>query len=190
MIFPLIFLAFLILPKANLLSKEDIFERCRDTIISPTDLLAIARNEDFLSCSSRNEQLLFLREFLPKNCFISAKAKLLAKIFNITEGNVRKILCKANKQKKANRRPLKISNEDEKQLIQVIHSKKDTSEYMTLSEILHYVKETFKISLTRGWLNSFFNHHINEITRFTIYPQEDTRLKVFQTGKKGSQKWL
>ena len=49
---------------------------------------------------------------------------------------------------------------------------------MNLSEILYYAEETFKISLTRGWLNSFFNHHINEITKSTIYPQEDARLKA------------
>ena len=167
-------------PKANPLSKEDIFERCRDTIIIATDLRAITRNEDFINCSSRNEQLLFLREFLPKNCFILANTKLLAKIFNITEGNIRKILCNANKKKKPNGRPLKLSDEEEIHLLQVIISKKDSDEYMTLSQILRYAEETFKISLTRGWLNSFFTRHKNKIIKTIIYPQEDAKLKVPQ----------
>ena len=76
--------------KAKPLTKDVFMQRCQGTIIRAQDARAIVRNECFTSCTSRNEQMLFVRQFLIENCFISANAKLMSSIYCITEGNLEK----------------------------------------------------------------------------------------------------
>ena len=75
-------------PKALPLSKDEIYENSKNTIITSRDLRALTKNESFLQCNSRNEQIVFTREFLKNNCYISANTKLLEEVFNISAGNV------------------------------------------------------------------------------------------------------
>ena len=164
--------------KAKPLTKDVFMQRCQGTIIRAQDARAIVRNECFTSCTSRNEQMLFVRQFLIENCFISANAKLMSSIYCITEGNFRKILCNSKKQKMPNGRPLKIDEAKEDELISTILSKKSDGNYMTTSQILQYVENQYNISLTRGWVRSFINRHSSLIISSMIYPQEEPRLKI------------
>ena len=47
--------------KAKPLTKDVFMQRCQGTIIRAQDARAIVRNECFTSCTSRNEQMLFVR---------------------------------------------------------------------------------------------------------------------------------
>ena len=168
-------------PKALPVTYDEMKERIIGTTLSGQDLRAIFRNDDFRACSSRNDQVAFLKEFLPQNCFISCNAKLISTLFNISEGNVRKIFSKLRKIKKPVGRPLALSENQEKQLIDFIISKKETGEFMTQRQILNYIEEVFEKILTTGWLSSFLSRNSNIIIKTTIYPQEDNRLRIPRT---------
>lgn len=165
-------------PKALPLSKEEIYENSKYTIISPRDLRALTKNKTFIECKSRNEQIVVMQEFLKINCSISANAKLLGEVFNISAGNVRKILCDFRKIKKEAGRPLALSVEQENILLNEIKSKEETGNYMTQSDIFSYIENNFKVSLTKGWLNNFIFRHSNAIQKTVVSPQESMRFQI------------
>ncbi|KAK8854380.1 hypothetical protein M9Y10_016942 [Tritrichomonas musculus] len=87
-------------PKAVALTKDELYERCSSTIISARDVRAFVKDESFIQITTRNEQMIFFKEFLEDVCYISANIKLLATVYNIKEGNARKIMYKARQNKK------------------------------------------------------------------------------------------
>lgn len=165
-------------PKAPALTSAELYERCTGTIISARDIRAVTKDESFILITTRNDQLVFLRQFLNDVCFKSANTKLLSVVYNITESNVRKILCRAKKQRKEIGRPFIFDADTENLIITEIRSKKNTHEFMTLSQIIKYVEENFKKALTYGWLNTFLARHQNSVKKTVISPQEDLRLTV------------
>ena len=165
-------------PKAVALTKDELYERCSSTIISARDVRAFVKDESFLQITTRNEQMIFFKEFLQNVCYISPNAKLLSTVFQIKEGNVRKIMCKARKSKKQHGRPFIFDAETELIIVTEIRTKKDTHEFMTQSQILRYIEENFNKSLTYGWLNTFIGRHQDSIKKTVVSPQEDLRLTV------------
>ena len=165
-------------PKALPVSYDEMKERIIGTKLSGQDLRVIFRNDGFRACSSRNEQIAFLREFMPKNCLGSCNAKLISTLFNISEGNARKIVSTSKKSKKSVGRPLSLNENQEKMLIEQIISKKETGEYMTQRQILNYLEEKFSKVMTTGWLSSFIAKNSNVLAKTVIFPQEDDRLKI------------
>ena len=67
---------------------------------SARDDRAFVKDESFIQITTRNEQMIFFKEFLEDVCYISANIKLLATVYNIKEGNARKIMYKARQNKK------------------------------------------------------------------------------------------
>ena len=58
-------------PRALALTKDQIYERCVGTIITARDLRAMTRDEGFIGCIFRNQQMVFMRQFLSNVAFIS-----------------------------------------------------------------------------------------------------------------------
>ena len=98
------------LPKAAPHTIDEICERSINTIVTARDLRAMFKDDGFIKCSSRNEQLIFAQSYLKEVCFISANNKLLAILFNISDGNVWKILCKGRKKQNQNGRPFILTD--------------------------------------------------------------------------------
>ena len=165
-------------PKKLALTEQQIYDKCINTIITSRDLRAMMRDEAYRAIIYRNEQLVFFKIFLKENCYKSANAKLLSIIFDISEGQVRKIITKSKKEKKDVGRPFKISPDNEKKLIEEIKSKKSTQDFMTMCQIIKYAEDSFRISLTYGWLNSFIFRHKDDLKKAVISPQENLRLQV------------
>lgn len=165
-------------PKAAALPKDVFFERCVSTIISARDIRALTKDESFSLITTRNEQLIFFMQFLRDVCFISPSAKLLSIMFNISESQVRKIICKSKKDPKQVGRPFIFNEETENLIVAEIRSKRNTHDFMTLSQILKYVEKNFNKSLTYGWLNTFISRHQNSIKKTVVSAQEDLRLTV------------
>ena len=65
-------------------------------------------------------------------------------------------------------RPLALSENQEKQLIDFIISKKETGKFMIQRQILNYIEEVFEKILTTGWLSSFLSRNSNIIIKTTI----------------------
>lgn len=127
-------------PRAPPLSVDDIYEASRGTCISQRDARALIRDDCFLQCQSRNEQIIFFKYFLNNNCYIFAGPKLLSVIFKIKPEHVSKILSKAKKAKKEIGRPLTIDPESEKTIIAEIISKRETFDFMTITQIIKFVE--------------------------------------------------
>ena len=83
--------------KASALTKDELYARCSSTIISARDVRVFVKDESFLQTTTRNEQIIFFKEFLEDICYISANIKLLATVYNIKEGNVQKSCLKQEK---------------------------------------------------------------------------------------------
>ncbi|KAK8884119.1 hypothetical protein M9Y10_043224 [Tritrichomonas musculus] len=111
-------------------------------------------------------------------CCISANTKLLATMYNIKEGNVRKIMYKARQNKKLHGRPFIFDEKTELIIVTEIRTKKDAHEFMTQSQVLRYIEENFNKSLTYGWLNAFIGRHQDSIKKTVVTPQENLRLTV------------
>lgn len=79
-------------------------------------------------------------------------------------------MCKAKSAHKEIGRPLKIDPENEKIIIAKIISKRDSYDFMTITQIIKFVEENFKKSITKGWVNSFIYRHKDEL--------DESRLKV------------
>ena len=99
-------------------------------------------------------------------------------MFNISESQVRKIICKSKKDPKQVGRPFIFNEETENLIVAEIRSKRNTHDFMTLSQILKYVEKNFNKSLTYGWLNTFISRHQNSIKKTVVSAQEDLRLTV------------
>lgn len=87
-------------PRAPQLSVDDIYEASKGTCISQRDVRALTRDDCFLQCQSRNEQIIFFKYFLNNNCYIFAGPKLLSVIFKIKPEYVSKILSTVKKKLK------------------------------------------------------------------------------------------
>lgn len=122
--------------------------------------------------------MLFLRQYLTNECYVSVSAKLLGQIYNVSDGNARKIICRANKIQNKVGRPFIFAQEIEILIVQEISSKRNTHEFMTIPEILRYIEETFNKVLSRGWANTFIDRHKEEIEKAIISPQDQSRLEI------------
>lgn len=165
-------------PKATLHTMNEICERSINTIVSARDIRAMFKDEGFIQCYSRNDQLVFARSFLQDRCFLSANNKLLATLFNISDGNVRKILCKARKKQNKNGRPFIFTEDQENLIVAELQSKRTTMEFMTIPQVITFVEQTFHKYITRGWVHSFLFRHRDAFIKTEILPQEELRLKV------------
>ena len=168
-------------PKAAPHTIDEICERSINTIVTARDLRAMFKDDGFIKCSSRNDQLIFARSFLKEVCYISANNKLLAILFNISDGNVRKILCKARKKQNQNGRPFILTDDQENLVVAELQSKRTTMDFMTIPQMIRYVEETFQKCITRGWVYRFLYRHRDALIKTEISPQEELRLKVPRT---------
>ena len=165
-------------PKAAPHTMNEICERSIQTIVSARDIRAMFRDEGFLQCDSRNAQLVFASSFLPNHCFVSANHKILSILFNVSLGNVRKILCKARKTPQNVGRPFIFNEKEENLIITELRSKRSTMDFMTIPQMINFIEEKFHKCITRGWVNTFLNRHRDALIKTEIFPQEELRMKV------------
>jgi hypothetical protein len=87
-------------PKVAALPSELIQHGLREAGLSGQDIPAILRAPEWHGLNSRNEQILFLFDFVGSNCDIGLSNQVLARIFGITPHDVSKVRSKARKQQK------------------------------------------------------------------------------------------
>lgn len=102
----------------------------------------------------------------------------MAYVFNMNRKTVRKTIYNPPQDPKEPGRHHKLNDEFENQIIQEIQSAYNSGKSITQKQIINYVLENFKISVTNGWVNSFICRHQNDIQKCKSYPQEDLRMTV------------
>jgi hypothetical protein len=85
-------------PKVVALPSELMQHALQEAGLSGQDIPAILRALEWHGLNSRNEQILFLFDFVGSNCGIGLNNQVLAGIFGITPHHVSKVRWKARKQ--------------------------------------------------------------------------------------------
>jgi hypothetical protein len=165
-------------PKLEPLPQEQLIPLLQRTLISGRDIRALLRSDGFGECQSRNAQLLFVRDFCRTNCGITANNAFLSVGFDISAGNVAKILCKARKTCRAAGRPLSLTEEQEASVINYIRETSRARNFITRGAILRFIEETMWKTVTYSWLRSFLSRHGDEISLRVAKPQENPRLQT------------
>ena len=158
--------------------KQEIIEALSKTYLSGQDIRAIVRNEEFYQCTCRNEQIVYIHQFIRKSWMGTSNAKFLSTVFSLKESNIRKILYKSRKNPKDIGRPLKLSNEQEEVILNYIETRTKEGNFITISQMLKFVESEFHIVLSYDWANTFLDRHSDKICKSTVFPQEEPRLQV------------
>jgi hypothetical protein len=75
-------------------------------------------------------------------------------------------------------RPLKLDEAQEKSVLQFVQYGFTSREYVTQREILSFVEEHFRKTVTYGWLASFLERWEGIVIRTTVVAQEQLRLRI------------
>jgi hypothetical protein len=158
-----------------------IAERIHDSIIRRNDQRYLLRDPEFLSIQTRNEQLVYLHDFILDNCLCLPWIGTLSMIFDITTGNVSAILCRHRNPKKSRGRPMSLTEEQEETIVDHILNELDQQHFYTKSELLRYAQQTYHPELSKGWLPNFLIRHRDRLAIATAAPQESPRLRIPRT---------
>jgi hypothetical protein len=98
--------------------------------------------------------MMFLQAFAFKSCFVDVSDAVLAVVYEITLGNVRKVLCTsrkraANTDAKAGRPPT-LTEAQEDEIIQLILTDATQGKFMKKGELLDLVEKLYGKILTYG----------------------------------------
>jgi hypothetical protein len=146
------------------------------------DIRALLHDSEFQRISDRNSQMLFLRQFALDECSLSINNKALARVFEISEGNVRKIRCLARQRDddttgRPGRPPL-MTDDQEAAMVEGLIARASQRIFLTTGELLNEVEQMFGKLLTYGWVNRFLTRHRDQLEAGTVDPQEDPRLEI------------
>jgi hypothetical protein len=167
---------------APAIALSELRERLGVTLLTARDIRSLFYIPEFRAIQDRTTQMTFLRDWALEECLIHINAKTLGQVYGITEGNVRKILCKARK-KAANstllgHHPTTLTQDQEQLLVQLIVQNAAQSKFMRKGEFLTEVEHLFGKVFTYQWVNGFLGRHAEQIVYTKISPQEDPRLQV------------
>jgi hypothetical protein len=87
-------------PKVATLPSELIQHALQEAGLSGQDIRAILRALEWQGLNSRNEQILFLFDFVGSDCGIGLNNQILAQIFDITPNHLSKVRSKTRKPQK------------------------------------------------------------------------------------------
>jgi hypothetical protein len=135
-------------------------------------------DETFTSLLFRNHQIARMNEFFNHELHIQLTRKQLAQIFNVKL----QIIDRANRiginTISPPGRHNALDTNIEAEILTWINDRSASSIHVTRSQLLHYVSESYKLPITKGWVNSFIGRHLEELAEVKSYPQESTRLCV------------
>jgi hypothetical protein len=83
--------------RAPAIPLSELGERLEVTLLTTRDIRSLFYIPEFWAIQNRTTQMTFLRDQAFEESLVHINAKTLTHVFRITEGNVRKILCKARK---------------------------------------------------------------------------------------------
>lgn len=165
-------------PKAPPLPNGVIERALQDTMLTGQDIRALFRDPEWQSIASRNQQLIFLFNFASSNCGIGLSNQTLARVFEISSHQVSVVRSRGAKPDKPAHRPLSLNPQQEELILQFIEQGFSSGQYVTQRELLSFVENNFRKTLTYGWLASFLERWADHIARVVVSPQEQLRLQV------------
>jgi transposase len=168
--------------RAPALPPHELAHRLESTGMSARDVRAMFHDPDFQAIEDRNSQLLYLHEYALSECYVSINSKKLAEIYQISEGHVRRIRCAARKKEEKKPqpvgRPRKLSEDQEKEILDWILDLGSSLRYPTKREVLDEIENRYGKALSYGWLHDFLGRYREEVACTKVFPQEDPRLEV------------
>jgi hypothetical protein len=83
------------------LPLEEFSRRLMRTVLSGRDICVLLHDVDFQQIKDRNSKTLLLRRFVVDECLVSMNNKMLADVYDISIGNVKKTCCIATRRREA-----------------------------------------------------------------------------------------
>jgi DNA-binding NarL/FixJ family response regulator len=164
------------------LPSPQLLQRLQRTVMSGRDIRALLHDSDFRAIPDRNSQMLFLREFAADQCFVSINDKILAEIYEISLGNVKKIRCNAHRRQQDPSprlgRPPALTDDQEAEIVQRLIRRASEGIFLKKDELLDEIEDVYGKVLTFGWVHRFLTRHQHETATATVDPQEDPRLQI------------
>jgi hypothetical protein len=100
-------------PKVPALPQNEIEPRLSATGLSAQHVRALLRADEWCALESRNQQVVFLYDFVMSECSISLPAAIIGQIFEILEARVWTIRSKAQNTARPGHRPFALSSEQQ-----------------------------------------------------------------------------
>jgi transposase len=123
-------------------------------------------------------QLVFLNECARTECGVPVDSGHLSDVFGRTRERVRKVLSKRRLGRKAPHRSLSLTDEQEQIACDFMQEESHTGNYVTQRELLNFLEERFRVTLTHGWIQKFLSGHSASVTKAIVSPQEPPRLQT------------
>ncbi|OHT08943.1 hypothetical protein TRFO_22368 [Tritrichomonas foetus] len=166
--------------KAAAIPLEILEGKLAQTHVHDRNIRALMRNKEFCELSFRNDQIIFMKEFMLEFQNMSLNNKNLGYIFDLKPNRVSNILRKAKKRKLKNGGQFSLTKEDENWLIQHIIEQSEKDEFLSKKEILFTASDKCGKPLTKGWLQSFLSRNCEKICVAEALPQESNLFDVPQ----------
>jgi hypothetical protein len=135
-------------PKVAALPREVLEPRLYATGVCAQDIRAMLRSPEWCALQSRNQQVVFMDDFIKNECGITLTAAALGAAFMIKGSHLRKIRSKAQNKSKAAHRPLALTEDDKSAVIRMIRNGHSSGNYITQRDVLNFVESQFQKGLT------------------------------------------
>jgi hypothetical protein len=150
-------------PKVLALPRERTERALCKTEVTPKDVRALLRSDDWCAFHSRNEQLAFFYEFVKTEYSRSLTSKVLSQVFRIEPSHVREIRSKTEKKPKRPYRPAALNEDQTALVVAFIENGDRTWNRITQRDVLSFTEMTFQKCLSYQWMALFLKKHANLI---------------------------
>jgi hypothetical protein len=127
-------------PKVAALPREVLEPRLYATGVCLQDIRAMHHSPEWRALQSRNQQVVFMDDFIKNECGITLTAAALGATFMIEGSHLRKIRSKAKNMPKAAHRPLALTEDEESSVIHLIRDGYSSGIYVTQRDVLNFVE--------------------------------------------------
>jgi hypothetical protein len=126
--------------KVAALPREVLEPRLYATEVCAQDIRAMLCSRESRALQSRNQQVVFMDDFITNECGITLTAAALAAEFMIEGSHLRKIRRKAQNKPKAAHRPLALTEDEESAVIRLIRDGNSSGNDVTQRDVLNVVE--------------------------------------------------
>jgi hypothetical protein len=165
-------------PKTPAIPREVLEPLLCATPLTAQDIRAVVRSDQWNTLQSRNAQVAFLAELAERQCGIQLLNPSLAEAFGQTASHIRTIRAKLRKKQKPPRRPLSLTNDQEKAIREMVRERAIAGIYVTQREVLNFVETEFRKTLRHEWSDCFLKRQSGDIRKIILAPQDLHTLQI------------
>jgi hypothetical protein len=152
-------------PKVAALPRKVLEPRLYDTGVCIQDIRAMLRSPEWCAVQSRNQEVVFMDDFIKTECGMTLTAAALGAACMIEDSHLRKIRRKAQNEPKAAHRPLALTEDEEPAVICLIRDGHSSGICVTQRDVLNFVESQFQKCLAYRWVEYFLQRHTDVVCK-------------------------